>query len=205
VADAAVGDHRDAGGARDARDVRDRGDLGHADARDDARGADRSGADADLDAVAPAATRSFAASAVAMLPAMIGLGMPRFLSSRTVSMTFFEWPWAVSTTRTSTSASTSSWARLKSFTPMAAPTRRRPRAVLGGERVLRRLVDVLHRDEALQVEVPVDEQQLLDLALVEDVLRASMEVPGGAVASGGLVMMSDSRRTRRSGSAGRGS
>src|SRR6185436_13772712 len=51
VADAAVGDHRDARGARDAGDVGDRGDLRHADARDDAGGADRSGADADLDAV----------------------------------------------------------------------------------------------------------------------------------------------------------
>ena len=39
---------------------------------------------------APAWTRSLAASAVAMLPAMIGLGMPRFFSSFTVSMTFFE-------------------------------------------------------------------------------------------------------------------
>src|SRR6185436_17270622 len=51
VADASVGDHRDARGARDARDVGDRGDLRHADARDDAGGADRPGADADLHAV----------------------------------------------------------------------------------------------------------------------------------------------------------
>ena len=51
VADAAIGDHRHVGRGQRGRHVVDRGDLRHADTGDDARGADRTGADADLDAV----------------------------------------------------------------------------------------------------------------------------------------------------------
>ena len=50
-ADAAVGDQRHAGAFERRGDVRDGGDLRHADACDDARRADGAGADADLDAV----------------------------------------------------------------------------------------------------------------------------------------------------------
>ena len=51
VADAAVGDQGHAAGGKCLGDVRHRGDLRHADAGDDARGADRTRADADLDAI----------------------------------------------------------------------------------------------------------------------------------------------------------
>src|SRR5207302_9146255 len=51
VAHAAVGDERHADLFERRGHVLDRGDLRHADARDDARGADRAGADADLHAV----------------------------------------------------------------------------------------------------------------------------------------------------------
>ena len=47
-----------------------------------------------------------------------------------MSITFFECPWAESTTRTSTPAWISESARSKSITPIAAPTRNRPRASL---------------------------------------------------------------------------
>ena len=50
--------------------VLDGGDLGHADTRDDAGGANRAGADADLDRVGAEIDEARAASAVAMLPPM---------------------------------------------------------------------------------------------------------------------------------------
>ena len=49
--DAAVGDHRHAALAARLDHVEDRGELRHADAGDDAGGADRAGADADLDRI----------------------------------------------------------------------------------------------------------------------------------------------------------
>ena len=49
--DAAVGDHRDPVAARRLHRIEDRRELGHADAGDHAGGADRAGADADLDRV----------------------------------------------------------------------------------------------------------------------------------------------------------
>ena len=52
-AQAAVGDHRHAGFLGLFRRIHDRGQLGNADAGDDARGADRARADADLDRVRP--------------------------------------------------------------------------------------------------------------------------------------------------------
>ena len=57
-------------------------------------------------ASAPASARAFAPSAVATLPAITSI-VCRFLSSRTVSITFRLWPWAESTTSTSTPASIS--------------------------------------------------------------------------------------------------
>ena len=51
-------------------DIGDRGDLRHADAGDDARGADRARADADLDRVRARIDQRARASAVTMLPAI---------------------------------------------------------------------------------------------------------------------------------------
>jgi hypothetical protein len=54
IADAAIGDQRHVGVRERFRDVRDGGDLRHADARDDPRRADRAGTDADLHRVGTA-------------------------------------------------------------------------------------------------------------------------------------------------------
>ena len=54
IFDAAVGDHRHVGFLRRLDRVHDGGELRHADAGDDARGADRARADADLDGVGAA-------------------------------------------------------------------------------------------------------------------------------------------------------
>ena len=78
-------------------------------------------------ASAPASIRARAPSAVPTLPAMTSI-WKRFLISLTVRITFRLWPWAVSTTITSTSAATRRSARSSCMTPTAAPTRRRPRA-----------------------------------------------------------------------------
>ena len=51
IADAAIGDQRDARAFQGLRHIRNRGDLRHADTGHDARGADRTGTDADLDCV----------------------------------------------------------------------------------------------------------------------------------------------------------
>ena len=58
----------------------------------------------------PASARSLAAAAVATLPAITSTGSFCF-RVRTVSSTFVLWPWAVSTTSTSTPASTRPSAR----------------------------------------------------------------------------------------------
>ena len=81
-----------------------------------------------LTASAPASTSMRAASPVAMLPAMTCRSGWWRLISRTRSITPLEWPWAVSTTTTSTPAATSfssrSW--LSPPVPRAAPTRSLP-------------------------------------------------------------------------------
>src|SRR5919204_532203 len=80
-----------------------------------------------LIASAPASISASVASAVAMLPAITSPPHCRF-SRRTISTTFRECPWAVSTTSTSAPASASAAARSSASgpTPTAAPTRSRP-------------------------------------------------------------------------------
>ena len=80
-----------------------------------------------LTASAPASMSAFAPSAVPTLPAITSM-LKRFFTSRTVSSTFSLCPWAVSITITSTSAASSFSTRSNCRTPIAAPTRRRPRA-----------------------------------------------------------------------------
>ncbi len=79
-------------------------------------------------ASAPAFTRSVAASPVTMLPAITCSSGHFFLMARTVSSTQPVWPWAVSTTTTSTPAACSAAARsmVSGEVPTLAPTRRRP-------------------------------------------------------------------------------
>ena len=55
--------------------------------------------------------------------------------------------------------------------PTAAPQRSRPSESLRRVRILDRLLDVLDGDQALQPEVAIDDEQLLDLVLVQDLAR----------------------------------
>jgi hypothetical protein len=68
--DAAVSDAWNAGALQCFRDIGDRGNLRHADAGNDTRRADRTGADTDLDAVGTMVSSACAAAAVAILPPM---------------------------------------------------------------------------------------------------------------------------------------
>ena len=52
--------------------------------------------------------------------------------------------------------------------PMAPATRRRPLLVLDGVGVLQLLLDVLDGDEAFELVVVVDDEELFDAVLVED-------------------------------------
>ena len=150
VLDAAVGDHRHVAGALDGVDHG--GELRHADARDDARRADRARADADLHrvdaALARAPRRPRAWRRCRRRAARRGTRRaPRRWRRSTPSLC----PCAVSITSTSTPASTSARARSRKSppAPIAAATRSRPCWSLFAVGILPALVDVLDRDEAL--------------------------------------------------------
>ncbi len=81
-----------------------------------------------LTAEAPARMQASAASAVAMLPAMMrssSWGNSALMAATALS-TPLEWPWAVSTTTTSTPALTTAWTRSIWPGPTAAQQARRP-------------------------------------------------------------------------------
>ena len=82
-----------------------------------------------LMASAPASANSRAPSRDATLPATICASGKARRRLTTMSMQWSAWPWAMSSTSTSTPASRSASARAMSsgLTPMAAPTRKRPR------------------------------------------------------------------------------
>ena len=152
--------------------VGDGGDLRDADAGHDARRADRPGPMPTLTASAPALASASAASPVATLPAMIcALGKLR-RTSATAWTTAREWPCAVSMQMTSQPALRSASTRSSRSAP--TPTRRADaqpaEVVLGGVRVLLRLLDVLDGDQALEEPAAVDDQQLLDPVLVQQLL-----------------------------------
>ena len=79
-------------------------------------------------ASAPALIKASAPSLVAILPAMICKSLLISRIRLTAFSTPSEWPWAVSTTTTSTPASARASARMtpSSPAPMAAPTSKRP-------------------------------------------------------------------------------
>jgi len=81
---------------------------------------------------APALISASAASAVAILPAIISTPGKVDLARMMASITPWEWPWAVSITITSTPAlrSASIRASISSVGPTAAPTRKRPKPSL---------------------------------------------------------------------------
>ena len=169
-ADAAVGDHRHALGPAARRHAHDRGQLRHADAGDDPRGADRARADADLDRVGAGldqGRRRLAGGDVAGddLGARwtAGARRPRCRARPR------EWPCAVSTTITSAPAAISASARsMPGVARAGGGTDAQPALrVLAGVREALRLLDVLDRDQADQAVGVVDHEQLLDPVLVQ--------------------------------------
>jgi hypothetical protein len=83
---------------------------------------------------APAATRSATPPAVTTFPATIGTDGASARTARSAAAIFSWWPCAVSTTRMSAPASSSSLALAATspLTPTAAPTRSRPAASTAG-------------------------------------------------------------------------
>src|SRR5688572_19387076 len=177
VPDPAVGDDGDARLGGFLRDVVHGRDLGHADARDDARGADRAGADAHLEAVGARrdevaggfgggdVAREDVAFRVAALELADGvddvLGMPvGGVDDEEVDVRLEEGLGAFEVVDADGGADAKAAA-----------------GVLAGVGELDLLVEVLHREKAAEVEVGVDEEELLDLALVEEAFGA---LDGGA-------------------------
>ena len=125
--------------------------LRHADAGDDARGADRAGADADLDAIGAGIDQRLGAVGGGDIAGDdLDVGWKAASPASTASSTRCEWPCAVSTTRRSTPASISRSARSKPSSPtvVAAATPKPALRVLGGIRVELRLLHVLDGDQA---------------------------------------------------------
>ena len=145
----------------------------------------------------PASISACAPCLVATLPPMTSISVFA-LSCRTMSSTDCAWPCAVSTTRKSTPASMSAWARrlASSPTPTAAPTTSRPPSslvALGNFSLLVKSFTVI-RPRSLPSRV--DERQLLDLVLLEQLRACSGCTPTGAVTSGMGVITSATRRDR---------
>ncbi len=106
IFDAAIGDDGHAMARGGLRGLHDRRQLRHADARDDARGADRAGADADLDCVrARVDQRQRRLRRWPRCRRSPELLLEARLMRRTASRTRWEWPCAVSTTMRSAPAS----------------------------------------------------------------------------------------------------
>src|SRR5664279_5547415 len=115
-------------------------------------------------ASAPRRTRSRVPSAVATLPASTGTDGNFFFRDESASSTPSLWPCEESSTRRSTFAATSSRARSRRSVAAAAER------VLARARVLDLLLDVLDRDEALEIAGAVHDEQLLDAVAVKQLL-----------------------------------
>src|ERR1043165_4523676 len=171
--DAAVADERHVVLLRGARAVEDRGDLRDAGAGDDARRADRAGSDADLDGVdteLAEVARAFVRGNVAgdelrrrkdflELPDRVHDGggvRVRGVDDDDVDLGVDERAGAVEAVAADADGGAA-----------AEPAER----ILRGLRIAPRLLDVLDGDEALEVAVGVDDEELLDAMLVEDLAR----------------------------------
>ena len=152
----------------------DGGDLGHAGAGDHARGADGAGPDADLDGVGAGVDEGHGALVggdVAGEQVDVGkalLDLARRLRGRGRSGRGRS-RWRARRRAAATRSAARS--RKSPVAPMAPPTRRRPLVILAGVGVFQLLLDVLDGDQALELVVVVDDQELLDAVLVQDVLR----------------------------------
>ena len=153
--------------------IHDRGELRHADAGDDARGADRARADADLDRSAPASISACAPSAVATLPAMtctaVGQPLdalrPRRARARNGRARCRSRP-----RRRRHRSARSVRSKPSSPTVVAAATRRRPCASLVALRMGAAFSMSLTVIRPTQRYCVVDHQQLLDAVLVQQPL-----------------------------------
>ena len=156
------------------RALGDRGDLRHADAGDDARRADRAGADADLDRVDAA---SISAARRLARWRRCRRSARRRDSARAASRPCRARPASgrARCRRPARRRSPATSASARSSVSLADADRRADaqpaERVLAGVRILDQLLDVLDGDQPLQPVVVVDHQQLLDLVLVEDLAR----------------------------------
>jgi hypothetical protein len=148
--DAAVGDDGNVLRLRGFDRRHDGGQLRHADAGDDAGGADRARADADLDGIRAGIDQRRVPPAVATLPAMMRTELESFLTRVTASRTRAEWPWAVSTTRRIDAGLDQALGALETVLTDADGGGGAQAAlhILGGVRVELRLLDVLDGDQA---------------------------------------------------------
>ena len=158
---------------RRGRAFRDRRDHRHADAGDDARRADRSGADADLDGVDADRDQSLGGfrrrdvardqvevgERLAQLPDDVHHALRvavRGIDDENVDVRVDQRRRAIERI-----------ARDADGRAAAQPSQR----ILAGVRILDRLLDVLDGDQALQLEVLVDHEKLFDLRLVQNLAR----------------------------------
>ncbi len=150
-----------------------------------------------LTAFTPAAISASVAPAVATLPAIRSTSGNAARIFVTMSMTPCEWPWAVSTTSTSTCAATSAVARssVSRAMPTAAPVRRRP------SESLHALGYVMAFWMSLTVMRPLSRnswsttRSFSTLALWRIARAWSSVVPTGTVMSRSLVITSDTGRS----------
>ncbi len=154
--------------------IHDRGELRHADAGDDARGADRAGPMPTLIASAPASISACAPSFVAMLPAIDLHGVGKLLDA--VDRVQHAGGMAVRGVDHDAGRRRRRSARSVRSKPLVADRGGRGHAqpallVLAGVRMGDRLFDILDGDQADAAILVVDHQQLFDAVLVQHPLR----------------------------------
>ena len=139
-----------------------RRDLRHADAGNDPRGADRARPDAHLHGVGPGGDQVAAALGRGHV-AGDHVDVPLLLDLLTVSITLAEWPWALSTTSTSTPLSNQA---VDPLVIVDADGRTDPQPALpifAGLRKAPHHINVFDRDESRQPKIFVNQQKLLHL------------------------------------------
>ena len=126
-----------------------------------------------LTASTPIAISASVASAVATLPAIRSSCGKALRICLTISITPCEWPWAVSTTSTSTCALTRAVARsmVSRAMPTAAPQRSRPSESLQAFGYLIAFWMSLTVIRPLSLKSLIDDQQLLDLGAMQNLAR----------------------------------
>src|SRR5580700_1479914 len=173
VLDATICDDRDAGIFYCAKGLGDGGDLRHAGAGYDTRGANRTRADADLDAVG-AGTRQFAGAVESGDVAGQQLHLRQF---RFHQLYRLEHLGGVAVSAVDGEHVNFGFGQfLGALKKIASCANRRtdaqaPLRVFGGIWILQLLLNVFYGDQSLEVVLVVDDQQFLDAMLVENLLR----------------------------------